>query len=133
MMNLTTAGDADGRGAWPRPSAGAARLMTRRLVRLRTPVIVLAGLMVAAVLTGCGGSSPGGGAPSAARALQGRLLSAADLPAAWSAAPARPKSTQTDEPCLSGLTTSPTGFQYATAAFKEGTSNPYVVEVLATG
>ena len=132
-MNLTTAGDADGRAARLRRSARAARLATRGRTQLRIPVLVLAGLMAAAVLTGCGGSSAARGAPSTARAPQGRLLSAADLPAGWSAAPPRPKSTQTDDPCLSGLTTSPTGYQYATSAFVEGTSIPYIGEVLAAG
>jgi pimeloyl-ACP methyl ester carboxylesterase len=100
---------------------------------LHTPGLVLAGLMAAAVLTGCGGSSAPSGAPSPARALQGRLLSAADLPAGWSAVPPRPMSTQTDESCLSGLTASPAGYQHATAAFVEGTSIPSLGEVLAAG
>src|SRR5580704_2360274 len=133
MMNLTTAGDADGRTAWPRPSARAARRLTGGRMPLRTPVLVLAGLMAAAVLTGCGGSGAASGAPSTARALQGRVLSAADMPAGWSAVPPRPMSTQTDESCLSGLTASPAGYQHATAAFVEGTSIPSLGEVLATG
>jgi hypothetical protein len=53
----------------------------------RTPALVLAGLIAAALLTGCGGSGAARGAASTAPALQGRLLSAADLPAGWSAVP----------------------------------------------
>ncbi|MGD0607989.1 MAG: alpha/beta hydrolase [Streptosporangiaceae bacterium] len=133
MMNLPAAGDAGGRAARPRPAARAARLVTRGRLLRRTPVLVLAGLTAAVVLTGCGGSSAARGVPSTAPAPQGRLLAAADLPAGWSAAPPRPNSTPADAPCLSGLTTSPTGYQHATAAFVEGTSIPYIGEVLATG
>ena len=99
----------------------------RRLARL-----VLAGLM-AAVLTGCGGSGASRAAPGTARALQGRLLSAANLPAGWSAVSPRAKAPQTAARCLSGLTVSPAGDQHATAAFVDGTSVPNIGEVLATG
>ena len=109
-MNLPAAGDAGGRAARPRPAARAARLVTRGRLLRRTPVLVLAGLTAAVVLTGCGGSSAARGVPSTAPVPQGRLLAAADLPAGWSAAPPRPNSTPADAPCLSGLTTSPTGY-----------------------
>ncbi len=100
-MNLSAVSGAGGRAARPRPAARAVRLVNRGHLPLRTPVLVLAVPTAAAALTaGCGGSSAASGAPSAARALQGRVLSAADLPAGWSAVPARPQSTQTDAACL---------------------------------
>ena len=80
----------------------------------------------AALTSGCGGNS-------AATALHDRLLSVADLPAGWSAAPANPERVQTNTPCLSGLPASPRGWTYATAGFVEGTSIPTLGEVLATG
>ena len=84
-------------------------------------------LAAAALLTtGCGGSSGGDTA-------QSRLLSAADLPAGWSAAPVRPKTVQTSAPCLSGLGPSQQGYTYASAAFVQGTSIPTLGEVLAAG
>jgi len=93
----------------------------------RASVAALIVLAATAVLTsGCGGSSE---APT----LQGRLLSVADLPAGWSAAPANPHSVQTNAPCLSGLPANPKGWTYATAGFVEGTSIPALGEVLATG
>ena len=93
--------------------------------RARAAALIV--LAATAVLTsGCGGSSE-------ASALQGRLLSVADLPAGWSAAPANPHGVQTNAPCLSGLPANPKGWAYATAGFVEGTSIPALSEVLAAG
>jgi pimeloyl-ACP methyl ester carboxylesterase len=84
-------------------------------------------LAAAALLTtGCGGS---GGGDTA----QSRLLSAADLPAGWSAAPVSQKAVQASAPCLSGLGASHQGYTYASAAFVQGTSIPTLGEVLAAG
>jgi pimeloyl-ACP methyl ester carboxylesterase len=82
------------------------------------------------VLTATGVLTSGCGGPSA---LQDRLLSAADLPAGWSAVPASPDTVRTNAPCLSSLPANPKGWTYATAAFVEGTAIPTFVEVLATG
>jgi hypothetical protein len=60
-------------------------------------------------------------------------LSAADLPAGWSAAPVNPKTVQTNAPCLSGLPANSTGFTYAAAAFVQGTAIPTLSEILAAG
>ncbi len=83
----------------------------------RTGVLALAMLTATAVTAGCGGPTTGG-------PLQGRVLSAADLPAGWSAVPANPADAQTGAPCLPSLPTSPKGYTYARAAFVEGTSIP---------
>ena len=129
-MKLTTADDAGGRAPRPRLTARAvrpARLVTTGRVPRRAQVVALAVLTMTAVLTsGCGGSSE-------ASTLQGRLLSVADLPAGWSAAPTNPQSVQTNAPCLSSLPTNPNGWTYAIAGFVQGTSIPTVGEVLATG
>ena len=93
----------------------------------RARVTVLAVLTVTAALTsGCG-------APSTASTLQDHLLSASDLPAGWSAAPASQKSVQTNAPCLSGLSADSTGFTHTAAGFVQGTAIPTLGEVLATG
>ena len=105
---------------------------THTATRVHRPwrISVAAGsvILAAATLltTGCGGSGAGDTG-------QGRLLSAADLPTGWSAAPVHPKSIQTSAPCLSALPQKPTGYTYATAAFVQGTSIPSLGEVLATG
>lgn len=83
-------------------------------------------LTAAALLTaGCGGGA--GSTP------QGRLLSAADLPAGWSAVPVKNKDIQTSAPCLSSLSPNPQGYTYADTAFVQGTSTPSLAEVLASG
>jgi pimeloyl-ACP methyl ester carboxylesterase len=84
-------------------------------------------LAAAALLTtACGGSGT-------TDTAQSRLLSAADLPAGWSATLVHPKTVQTSAPCLSGLLANPKGYTYAAAAFVQGTSTPSLGEVLATG
>ncbi len=84
-------------------------------------------LAAAALLTtGCGGSGT-------ANTAQNHLLSAADLPAGWSATPVSQKTVQTSAPCLSGLAGNHQGYTYASVAFVEGTSIPSLGEVLATG
>ena len=60
---------------------------------------------------------------------QSRLLSAADLPAGWSATPVSQKAVQTSAPCLSGLSANHQGYTYASAAFVQGTSIPSLGEV----
>jgi pimeloyl-ACP methyl ester carboxylesterase len=100
-------------------------MKTRRLTSL-SALLVLA--VTAALTAGCG--SP---ANSPANALQGRLLSVADLPAGWSAAPASSNSGQTNAPCLSSLPANPLGSAYASASFVEGTSIPGLHETLSTG
>jgi pimeloyl-ACP methyl ester carboxylesterase len=92
-----------------------------------TIVTVAAGLLLAGLVSACGGST------SQSAALQSRLLSAADLPAGWVASPANPKTVQTSAPCLTKLGATRTGWTYADAAFVEGTSIPNVGEVLASG
>jgi pimeloyl-ACP methyl ester carboxylesterase len=87
------------------------------------PVILAA---AALLTTGCGGS---GGGDTA----QSRLLSAADLPAGWSATPVTQKAIQTSAPCLSGLGANHQGYTWASAAFVQGTSIPSLGEVLAAG
>jgi pimeloyl-ACP methyl ester carboxylesterase len=109
-IKLTTTGD--GIGQAPRP---------RRA--LAAPLAVLA--MTALLTAACGGSSQ-------ATALQGRLLSVADLPAGWSAVPVNQQITGTS-PCLSSLPASPKGLTLATAAFVEGTSIPTFAEALTSG
>ena len=91
-------------------------------------IMVAPAILAAAALltTGCGGS---GGGDTA----QSRLLSAADLPAGWSAAPVSQKAVQTSAPCLSGLGANHQGYTYASAAFVQGTSIPTLGEVLAAG
>lgn len=95
--------------------------------RVAAMMVAPAILAAAALLTtGCGGSSAGNTA-------QSRLLSAADLPAGWSATPVSQKTVQTSAPCLSGLAANHQGYTYASAAFVQGTSIPSLGEVLATG
>ena len=116
-------------GPRPRLAARAARpapAVTAGRIPHRARAAALAVLAMTALLTtACGGSSQ-------ATALQGRLLSVADLPAGWSAVPANPKITGTS-PCLSSLPASPEGLTHATAAFVEGTSIPTVAEALTSG
>jgi pimeloyl-ACP methyl ester carboxylesterase len=111
----------------PARAARPARVMTGGRMPARGWVIALAVVTTTAGLTsGCGGNSTAG-------ALQDRLLSVADLPAGWSAAPSNPQGVQTNASCLSGLPANPKGWTYATAGFVEGTSIPALGEVLATG
>ena len=86
-----------------------------------------------AVLTATAGLTSGCGGNSTAATLQDRLLSVADLPAGWSAAPANPRSVQTNAPCLSSLPANSKGWTYAAAGFVQGTAIPTLCEVLATG
>jgi pimeloyl-ACP methyl ester carboxylesterase len=95
----------------------------RRAAMMVAPAILAA---AALLTTGCGGSGAGNTA-------QSRLLSAADLPAGWSATPVSQKDVQTSAPCLSGLAANHQGYTYASAAFVQGTSIPTLGEVLATG
>jgi len=89
-------------------------------------VEVAAAITLAAVLlSGCGGHR--------ATALHDRLLSAADLPAGWSAAPTTNAPELTNTPCLSGLPKNPKGLTYQTAGFVQGGSIPNFGEVLASG
>jgi pimeloyl-ACP methyl ester carboxylesterase len=106
------------------PMAGVLRVYRPWRVSLAAGSVLLAA--AALMTTGCGGSGPGG-------TDQSRLLSAADLPAGWSATPVNQKAVQTSAPCLSGLPAKPQGFTYAAAAFVEGTSIPSFGEALATG
>ncbi len=96
---------------------------TRRVI---APVVLMLVAVTALLTSGCGGSST-------ASALQARLLSAADLPAGWSAVPASQKSVQTNAPCLAALPANPKGWTYRTAAFVQGASIPSLGEVLGTG
>jgi pimeloyl-ACP methyl ester carboxylesterase len=94
--------------------------------RMAAMMVAPAILAAAALLTtGCGS----GGGDTA----QSRLLSAADLPAGWSATPVSQKAVQTSSPCLSGLGATHQGYAYASAAFVQGTSIPSLGEVLAAG
>ena len=95
----------------------------RSAALLAGPAILAA---VALLTIGCSGSSGGDTA-------QSRLLSAADLPAGWSATAVTQKTIQTSAPCLSGLAANHQGYTYAAAAFVQGTSIPSLGEVLATG
>ena len=95
----------------------------RRAAILAAPAILAA---AALLTTGCGGSSGGNTA-------QQRLLSAADLPAGWSATPVSQKTVQASAPCLSGLAANHQGYTYAAAAFVQGPSIPTLAEVLAAG
>ena len=104
--------------------AGGLRVYRTRRV---TAALAAAFLAVAALLTtACGGSG-------AANTPQSRLLSAADLPAGWSATPTASKAVQTSVPCLAGLSGTPKGDTDAAAAFVEGSSIPSLGEVLTTG
>jgi pimeloyl-ACP methyl ester carboxylesterase len=99
-----------------------------RDVRCRAAALALfLGVLVAVLVSGCGGSST-------ASRLQSRLLSPADLPAGWSrvAASASPLKV-TDTPCLSRAANNRKGWSYQTTAFVEGKSIPNLGEVLATG
>src|ERR1700683_3687464 len=111
LTTTTTGTVGAGGGRAPRPRALAAALA----------VVAMTALLTSA----CGGSSQ-------ATALQGRLLSVADLPAGWSAAPVNPEIAGAS-PCLSSLPASPDGLAHATAAFVEGTSIPTFAEALTSG
>lgn len=101
-----------------------------RLLRSRGLAVVGALVAVAStamLVSGCGGRS-------AATELGDRLLSAADLPAGWSAAPTSTSTTKvTNTPCLARLPEKPEGWTYRTAGFVDGTSIPNLGEVLASG
>ena len=88
---------------------------------------VLAGVLLAGLVSACGGGANQTGT------LQARLLSTADLPAGWTAAPVNPKAVQTSAPCLASVPAKRTGWTYADAAFVEGVSVPNLGEVLASG
>jgi len=89
--------------------------------------VLFLGVLIAALVSGCGGSST-------ASRLQSRLLSVTDLPAGWSAvAVSASRAKVTDTPCLSQLAKNPKGWSYQTAGFVEGRSIPNLGEVLATG
>jgi pimeloyl-ACP methyl ester carboxylesterase len=106
-----------------------AKVGVRNACQTRRVFLLGAGAVLAStalLTTGCGGSGAGATA-------QSRLLSAADLPAGWSATPVHPKDVHTSAPCLSALPASSKGFTFADAAFVEGTSIPSLGEVLATG
>ena len=81
------ADDAACRAPRPRLAARAVRparlLITGRVPRRARGAALIVLAAMAVLTSGCGGSSE-------ASALQGRLLSVADLPAGWSAAPANP-------------------------------------------
>jgi len=96
-------------------------MKTRRITSLAALVMLAATALLTA---GCAGS---------ANPLQGRLLSVADLPAGWSAAPVNADSSQTSAPCLSGLSAQPKGSAFASAAFVQGTSIPSLGEALSSG
>ena len=95
----------------------------RMAAMMAAPAILAA---AALLTTGCGGS--GGG-----DTVQSRLLSAADLPAGWSATPVSQKAVQASASCLSGLDANHQGYTFASAAFVQGTSIPSLGEVLAAG
>ena len=89
--------------------------------------VLLLGVLVAVLASGCGGTST-------ASRLQGRLLSVADLPAGWSRVAVSASAAKvTDTPCLAHLARNPKGWSYQAAAFVEGKSIPNLGEVLATG
>jgi pimeloyl-ACP methyl ester carboxylesterase len=95
---------------------------------MRAGGVALVVLATAALLqAGCGGRSVGS-------RIQGRLLSASDLPAGWSAVGTGKNTPKlTSAPCLSGLASSPKGWTYLAVAFVQGSSIPNLGEVLATG
>ena len=94
---------------------------------VRSTLVLFLGVLAAVLVSGCGGSST-------ASRLQSRLLSAADLPAGWSAVAASASPVKvTNTPCLARLAKNPKGWSYQTAAFVEGKSIPNLGEVLATG
>lgn len=102
--------------------AGAGRSGRRSLTALLVPLA--ATMLVAA---GCGSLSP-------TSSLQEHLLTAADLPAGWSAVATNPSTTGlTDTACLSGLPAHPKGVKYAMASFVDGVAIPSLGEVLASG
>ncbi len=120
-INQTAAG---GRTCRAARAARSARLVAPRRASAVALALLLA--MTAVLTAGCSGNSQ-------QAALQDRLLSAADLPAGWSAVPVNPGSVRTSAPCLEGLAPNPKEWTYAVAAFVEGTAIPTVSEVLATG
>jgi pimeloyl-ACP methyl ester carboxylesterase len=102
-----------------------------------TVAALAAGLLIAALVSACGGGASQSvtlqGRSSQSATVQDRLLSAADLPTGWAAAPVSQQSVQTSAPCLPSLSSKRTGWAYADAGFVEGTSIPNVGEVLASG
>jgi len=94
---------------------------------MRPRAVVVVGAIVVLAVSGCGGGS-------AASTLRDRLLSAADLPTGWAAAPKTTSAPRvTNAPCLANLPTKPHGWTYETAGFVDGTSIPNLGEVLASG
>lgn len=109
---------------------------SRRRPLAVTIVTLAATLLVAGLISACGGGAQSvtlQGRSSNSAGLQRRLLSAADLPAGWAAAPVNPKAVQTNAPCLASVPAKPAGWTHADAAFVEGVSIPNVGEVLASG
>lgn len=124
-----------------------------RALRLRRPgVTARVGLAVAALLAIALGSAAQASAAQAATlkaTLRSHLLSVADLPYGWSAAPAtRAKGRLTTSPCgavlvavlapagalsVPGLAKSPLGPTYASASFVEGAGLPALKEALSSG
>jgi len=126
--NEAVTADRDAGGRTPRSCRAPRVARHRGLGAVRhARAVALALLAAMAVLTvGCGGNST-------QAALQDHLLSVADLPAGWSAAPENPGTVQTSAPCLSGLAANLKGLTYAAVAFVQGTAIPTLKEVLATG
>jgi pimeloyl-ACP methyl ester carboxylesterase len=92
-----------------------------------TSLIAMSALAITAALaSGCASNTT-------VSALQGRLLSVADLPAGWSAVPSGTPEPHTDAPCLSALSASSNGWTYVSASFVQGPAIPNLGEVLATG
>jgi pimeloyl-ACP methyl ester carboxylesterase len=108
-----------------------------RRCRLAVPIAAVAGLLLAGLVSACGGGASQSvtlqGRTSQSTTLQDRLLSASDLPAGWAAAPTNTNAVQTNAPCLASVPAKPKGWTYADAAFVEGVSIPNIAEVLASG
>ncbi len=82
--------------------------------------------LMALLMSGCRGNVAAG--------LRSHLLSVADLPAGWSAAPKTASTPEvTNTPCLARLSPKPKGWTYQTASFVDGESIPNFGEVLASG
>lgn len=102
----------------------------RRLISSAALAVLAMLAAVCLLAAGCGGT------PSAADELSSRLLTAADLPAGWSATAVNPASAQTSPLCLSGLaswSTSSPGVISASAAFAAGPAIPVLGEALFAG
>lgn len=102
------------------------RVSRRRPVAVAV-ITLAAGLLVAGLVSACGGGA------SLSATLQDRLLSVADLPSGWASVPVTTKSVQTSAPCLASLTAKKTSLTYTDHAFVEGVSIPNLSELLASG